>query len=65
MGGRIIMASSNKLTSGHGNGKVRFGIVGCGSIGPTHAGALAQIGDAELVAVADPVADRAAACSET
>jgi UDP-N-acetyl-2-amino-2-deoxyglucuronate dehydrogenase len=49
------MASTNNE-----NGKLRFGIVGCGSIGPTHAGALAQIGEAELVAVADPVEERAA-----
>ena len=33
--------------------KLRFGIVGCGTIGPTHAGALRQIADADLVAVAD------------
>jgi UDP-N-acetyl-2-amino-2-deoxyglucuronate dehydrogenase len=39
--------------------KIRFGIVGCGAIGPTHAGAIAQIADAELVAVADPLVDRA------
>ncbi len=38
---------------------IRFGIVGCGSIGPTHAGALAQISDARLVAVADVLVDRA------
>ncbi len=38
---------------------LRFGIVGCGSIGPTHAGAIAQIGDAQLVAVADLLPDRA------
>lgn len=46
-------------SSSSGNGKLRFGIVGCGSIGPTHAGALAQIGDAELVAVADVIPERA------
>lgn len=39
--------------------KIRFGVIGCGSIGPTHMGALKQIGDAELVAVADTVAERA------
>jgi UDP-N-acetyl-2-amino-2-deoxyglucuronate dehydrogenase len=33
--------------------RIRFGVVGCGSIGPTHMGALRQIGDADLVAVAD------------
>lgn len=38
---------------------IRFGIVGCGSIGPTHAGAIQQIDDAELVAVADTVQERA------
>jgi len=43
--------------------RLRFGIVGCGSIGPTHAGAVRQIeergGGAELVAVADPDAGKA------
>ncbi len=38
---------------------IRFGIVGCGSIGPTHAGALQQIQGAELVAVADTIKQRA------
>lgn len=50
------MASNNSET----NGRLRFGIVGCGSIGPTHAGAIAQIGDAELIAVADVVPERVA-----
>ncbi len=39
--------------------KVRFGLVGCGAIGPTHAAALANLPDAELVAVADPIPERA------
>ncbi len=39
---------------------VRFGVAGCGAIGPTHAAAIARLPDAELVAVADPVAGRAA-----
>jgi UDP-N-acetyl-2-amino-2-deoxyglucuronate dehydrogenase len=39
--------------------KMRFGIVGCGGIGPTHAGAIRQIDGAEITAVADVVADRA------
>jgi len=38
---------------------IRFGIVGCGSIGPTHAGALGQIPSAKLVAVADVMKSRA------
>lgn len=42
-----------------GTNRVRFGIVGCGSIGPTHAGALKQLPDAELVAVADVIPARA------
>lgn len=40
-------------------GKLRFGIIGCGAIGPTHAGAIRQIADAELVAVADRDTNRA------
>ncbi len=43
---------------------VRFGIVGCGAIGPTHAGALAQIDDAQVVAVADVVPERAKSMAE-
>ena len=41
------------------NRKIRFGIVGCGAIGPTHAGAIQQMADAELIAVADLIAQRA------
>ncbi|MBC8101900.1 MAG: Gfo/Idh/MocA family oxidoreductase [Cytophagales bacterium] len=44
--------------------KLRFGVIGCGAIGPTHAGAIAQIKDAELVAVADVNADRAREMAE-
>ncbi|MBE3561748.1 MAG: Gfo/Idh/MocA family oxidoreductase [Ktedonobacteraceae bacterium] len=33
--------------------KFRFGIIGCGVIGPTHAQAITSLPDAELVAVAD------------
>src|SRR4051812_8880899 len=46
---------------------VRFGIIGCGTVGPTHAGALAQLaarGRAELVAVADVVRERAEAVAK-
>ena len=42
--------------------KYRFGVIGCGSIGPTHGAAIRQIPhDADLVAVADVVAERASA----
>jgi predicted dehydrogenase len=41
------------------NRKIRFGVVGCGAIGPTHAAAIRQIDDADLVAVADVLPDRA------
>src|SRR5579862_8219304 len=37
---------------------IRFAVVGCGSIGPTHAAAVMKIKDAELVAVCDPVPER-------
>jgi UDP-N-acetyl-2-amino-2-deoxyglucuronate dehydrogenase len=40
--------------------KLRFGIIGCGVIGPTHAQALKELNDvAELVAVADVIPERA------
>src|SRR5262245_48112611 len=39
--------------------KLRFGLIGCGGVGPTHAGALLRIEDAELVAVADVIPERA------
>jgi UDP-N-acetyl-2-amino-2-deoxyglucuronate dehydrogenase len=44
--------------------KIQFGIVGCGAIGPTHAGAIRQIEDAELIAVADILPDRAKATAD-
>jgi UDP-N-acetyl-2-amino-2-deoxyglucuronate dehydrogenase len=37
----------------------RFGIIGCGAIGAVHAEAIAQLPDAQLVAVADVSAERA------
>src|SRR5579859_2671556 len=40
--------------------KLRFGIVGCGVIGPNHAEALKSLSDdAELIAVADIVPEKA------
>jgi predicted dehydrogenase len=44
-----------------GEGKrLKFGLVGCGAIGPTHAASLRQLADvADLVAVADLVPERA------
>ncbi len=39
--------------------KLRFGIIGCGVIGPTHAEAIESLPDAQLIAVADPIANRA------
>ena len=38
---------------------LRFGIVGCGVIGSTHAEAITSLPDAQLVAVCDPVAEKA------
>jgi UDP-N-acetyl-2-amino-2-deoxyglucuronate dehydrogenase len=39
--------------------RLRFGIVGCGVIGPVHAEAIASLPDAELVAVIDILPERA------
>src|SRR6266852_5399203 len=39
--------------------RLRFGIVGCGVIGPTHAEAIASLPDAQLVAVTDTDAEKA------
>jgi len=44
--------------------RLRFGIVGCGMIGPAHAEAIKSLPDAELVAVADPIPGRARALAE-
>jgi UDP-N-acetyl-2-amino-2-deoxyglucuronate dehydrogenase len=41
------------------NSKLRFGIIGCGVIGPIHAEAISTLPDAELVAVADVVPESA------
>ena len=44
--------------------KLRFGIIGCGVIGPTHAEAINSLPDAQLVAVADAVAEKAQKLAE-
>lgn len=46
-------------------GRLRFGIIGTGVIGPLHAEAIASLPDAELVAVADVVPERARQLAET
>lgn len=50
---------SKIMTQNIANRKLRFGLIGCGGVGPTHAGALLRIDDAEIVAVADLIPDRA------
>ena len=37
--------------------KMRFGLIGCGVIGPLHAEAIASLPDAQLCAVVDEVAE--------
>lgn len=44
--------------------RVRLGVIGCGVIGPRHMAAAAAAPDIELVAVADPIAERARAAAE-
>ena len=44
--------------------KMRFGVLGCGAIGPTHMGAIAQIEGAELVAIADTNREKAEAAAQ-
>jgi len=44
--------------------KVRFGVIGCGVIGPWHARAIAACDEAELVAVADINVEKAKALAE-
>ena len=39
--------------------KFRFGIVGCGVIGPVHAEAIASLPDAQLVSVVDLNSEKA------
>jgi UDP-N-acetyl-2-amino-2-deoxyglucuronate dehydrogenase len=46
------------------NGKMRFGILGCGVIGPHHAKAIAGLEEAELALVADEIPDRARELAE-
>src|SRR5579859_7745070 len=45
--------------SEQGSGPLRFGIVGCGVIGKTHAAAISSLADAELAGVADVLPERA------
>lgn len=47
------------MAEGTESDRLRFGIIGCGVIGNGHAEALALLPEAELVAVADPVPERA------
>src|SRR2546425_356860 len=44
--------------------KLRFGIIGCGVIGPIHAGAISTLPDAQLVAVADIIPELAQKLAE-
>lgn len=44
--------------------KLRYGVIGCGVIGPVHADAVKQCTDAELVAVCDVIDERADRCAE-
>lgn len=44
--------------------KLRFGIIGCGVIGPLHAEAITSLSGAQLVAVADAVPERAQKLAE-
>jgi predicted dehydrogenase len=44
--------------------KLRFGIIGCGVIGPLHAEAISELADAELVAVADIEPEKARKLAE-
>lgn len=46
------------------NKKVRFGIIGCGVIGPAHAESIKKLDNAELVAVCDIIEDRAKKMAE-
>ncbi len=46
-------------------GKLRFALVGCGVIGPTHAEAIQSLPDAQLVAVVDIDAERARKLADT
>src|SRR5438270_180569 len=43
---------------------LRFGILGCGVVAGAHAAAIAGLPEAKLVAVADPVTERAIALAE-
>jgi Predicted dehydrogenases and related proteins len=45
--------------------KIRFGIIGAGVIGPTHAKAISSLPDAELVAVTDVIPERANTLADT
>ena len=44
--------------------KLRFGIIGCGVIGRLHAEAITSLPDAQLVAVADIIPERAQELAE-
>lgn len=53
------------MTEGEGAAApLRFGLVGCGVIGQTHAAAVAGLEGARLAAVADPVSERASSLAQ-
>jgi UDP-N-acetyl-2-amino-2-deoxyglucuronate dehydrogenase len=60
-----VSSGGDNMASAASGQSLRFGIIGCGSIGPTHAGAIQQIEEARLVAVADTIAERADNMAET
>src|SRR5690348_12784289 len=47
------------MTVSQSDSVLRLGVIGCGVIGPTHAGAIRQIDGVTLAAVADTIAERA------
>jgi UDP-N-acetyl-2-amino-2-deoxyglucuronate dehydrogenase len=58
-----IFEEKRMASSGLEDRDVRFGVVGCGAIGPTHVGAIGQIAGAKMLAVADLIPERAKAAA--
>lgn len=69
MKARPALACYNRAMTTTPSAPVRFAIIGCGTIAPTHAKAIQEIaasgGGAELIAVCDPVAERALSLAES
>jgi UDP-N-acetyl-2-amino-2-deoxyglucuronate dehydrogenase len=59
-----LFEGERMASSGLEDRGIRFGVVGCGAVGPTHVGAIGQIAGAKMLAVADLNPEKAKSTAE-